>query len=42
LPEIYEKDYLRGFFGTLTEEYDRLLFDVLLMTGLREREAAHL
>jgi integrase len=42
LPEIYEPDQLKAFFAALTTDYDALLFDVLLQTGLREREAAHL
>src|SRR6202020_1382156 len=42
LPEIYEPDELKAFFKSLDSEYDRLLFDVLLETGLRERECMHL
>jgi integrase len=42
MPEIFEKDDLRPFFASLGSDYDRLLFDVLLTTGLREREAMHL
>ncbi|RZU39342.1 tyrosine-type recombinase/integrase [Edaphobacter modestus] len=41
LPEVYEPDQLTKFFASLTEEYDQLLFDVLLQTGLREQEASH-
>jgi integrase len=40
--DIYEKDELTPFFASLTSEYDRLLFDVLLTCGLREQEAMHL
>jgi integrase len=40
--EIFEREELTPFFATLTEEYDKLLFDVLLTTGLREQEAMHL
>jgi integrase len=42
MPEIYEPDELKAFFASLAEEYDQLLFDLLLTTGLREREAMHL
>ena len=42
LPEIYEPDDLKAFFASLEQEYDQLLFDVLLTTGLREQEAMHL
>jgi integrase len=42
MPEIYEPADLKAFFGSLETDYDRLLFDVLLKTGLREREAMHL
>jgi integrase len=42
LPDIYEPDELTAFFKALESEYDRLLFDLLLETGLREREAMHL
>jgi hypothetical protein len=41
MPEIYEPGELKKFFASLTTEYDRLLFDVLLKTGLRKREAMH-
>jgi integrase len=39
---IYEPSDLKAFFDSLETDYDRLLFDVLLKTGLREREAMHL
>ena len=42
LPEIYEPADLKVFFDALSNVYDFLLFNVLLKTGLREREAAHL
>jgi integrase len=42
MPEIYEPEELKAFFDSLGSDYDRLLFDVLLKTGLREREAMHL
>jgi integrase len=42
MPEIYERQELTNFFASLALDYDRLLFDVLLTTGLREREAMHL
>jgi integrase len=40
--EIYEHDELEVFFESLTEEYDKLLFDTLLQCGLREQEAEYL
>jgi integrase len=42
LPEIYDPADLKKFFKYLDSDYDRLLFDLLLTTGLREREAMHL
>jgi integrase len=42
MPEIYEPHELKAFFASLDDEYDQLLFDTLLTTGLREREATHL
>jgi integrase len=42
MPEIYEPEDLTAFFKALTSDYDKLLFKLLLMTGLREREAMHL
>jgi integrase len=42
LPEIYESEELGAFFSSLKSEYDRILFKVLLTTGLRERELMHL
>jgi len=42
LPEIYEPAELEVFFASLTREYDQNFFDLLLTTGLREREAMHL
>jgi integrase len=41
MPKIYEPENLTTFFKSLTSEYDKLLFKLLLMTGLREREAMH-
>ena len=40
--EVYEPEDLKPFFAAEMEEYDRLLFGVLLSAGLREREAMHL
>jgi integrase len=40
--EIFESEDLKPFFAAEMEEYDRLLFGVLLAAGLREREAMHL
>jgi len=42
LPEIYEPVALKSFFDALDRDYDKLLFSMLLTTGLREREAMHL
>ncbi|MCU1251523.1 MAG: hypothetical protein JWQ49_4552 [Edaphobacter sp.] len=42
MPEIYEPDELKTFFASLESDYDILLFDLLLTTGLRERECMHL
>jgi integrase len=42
MPKIYEPEDLKPFFNSLDTEYDKLLFDLLLTTGLREREAMHL
>lgn len=42
MPKIYEPEDLKPFFDSLESEYDKLLFDLLLTTGLREAEAMHL
>lgn len=42
LPEIFEPVPLAKFFASLTSEYDRLLYTLLLQTGLRDKEARHL
>jgi len=42
LPEIFDPTELKKFFSSLTEDYDKLLFDVLLSCGLREQEAMHI
>ena len=42
MPEIFEREELASFFDSLQSDYDRLLFNVLLKTGLREKECAHL
>lgn len=42
MPEIYEPDELKAFFASLESDYDRLLFTLLLKTGLREQEAIYL
>jgi integrase len=42
LPEIYENGDLNPFFASLSEPYHRLIFKMLLMTGLREQEAMYL
>ena len=42
MPKIYEPENLTAFFKSLKSAYDKVLFKLLLMTGLREREAMHL
>src|SRR5579884_131878 len=42
LPEIFSPAELRKLFASLSEDYDKLLFDVLLSCGLREQEVMHL
>lgn len=42
LPEIYEPEELSAFFGSLKTDYDKLLYGLLLKTGLRDKEARHL
>ena len=42
MPEIFEREELASFFNSLDSDYDRLLFTLLLQTGLREAEVAHL
>jgi integrase len=42
LPEIYDGDQLKAFFGSLTQDYHRVVFTLLLKTGLREQEAMFL
>src|SRR5260370_32382646 len=42
LPEIYESEALTAFFSSMKSDFDRILFKLLLTTGLREREAMHL
>jgi integrase len=43
LVDIYEPEELAAFFKKAVKtDYDGLLFDLLLHTGLREREASHL
>jgi integrase len=42
MPEIYEPEDLVMFFAAIDSPFDLLLFDMLLTTGLREREAMHL
>lgn len=38
IPEAYTEDEMRRFFAALTEERHELAFELLLKTGLRERE----
>jgi integrase len=42
LPEIYESGDLNPFLASLSEPYHRLIFNLLLQTGLREQEAMYL
>ena len=42
MPEIFEPEDLTAFFASLTTDYDRLRFTLLLQTGLREQEAMYL
>jgi integrase len=42
LPEVYTAEELNGFFGSLTNDYHKLLFALLLKCGLREQEAEFL
>jgi integrase len=42
MPEIFEPEDLAAFFAALITDYFKLLFTLLLQTGLREREAMHL
>jgi len=38
IPEAYEESEVKRFFAALTRERDRLAFEFLLKTGVRERE----
>ena len=40
--EIYRPEDLKKFFGSLTAPYHKIVFQVLLKTGLRMQEAMHL
>lgn len=40
--EVYKKPELKAFFDSLTDDYHRIVFLVLLKTGLRMQEAMHL
>jgi len=42
LPEIYSSAQLKAFFDALEDQYDRLMFRVLLEAGLREQEVQYL
>jgi len=42
LPEVYTGLEIKAFFASLTDDYHRVLFTVLLQCGLREMEAVHL
>ena len=40
--EVYRADELKTFFASLSSPYHRIVFEVLLKTGLRMQEAMHL
>lgn len=42
LPEVYTEEELDTFLSSVGDDDDRLVFEVLLQTGLREQEAMHL
>ena len=42
MPEIFQDDELQSFFGSLKNPYNRLVFELLLKTGMREQEAMHI
>jgi integrase len=42
LPEIFETGDLNPFFASLSDPYHRVVFNLLLKTGLREQEAMYL
>jgi integrase len=40
--EVYEPEELKAFFDSITDSYHRIVFEVLLKTGLRMQEAMYL
>jgi integrase len=42
MPQIFEDDDLRVFFASLKNPYHRLVFELLLKTGIRDQEAMHI
>ena len=42
MPQIFEDEDLRVFFASLKAPYHRLVFELLLKTGMREQEAMHI
>jgi len=42
VPQAYSQQELRKFFDAIKDEHTRLTFELLLKTGLREREAVYL
>ena len=42
LPEVYTTEQLSAFFGSLKTDYDRVAFNLLYQTGLREQEVIFL
>jgi integrase len=42
MPEIFEDEALKAFFTSLENPYHRLVFELLLKTGMREQEAMHI
>ncbi len=41
MPQIYEDEDLNVFFASLKNPYERLVFELLLKTGMRDQEAMH-
>jgi integrase len=42
LPEVYTAEQITTFFASLADDYDKLVFSLLLKCGLREQEAMYL
>jgi integrase len=42
LPQVYTVEQIEAFFSSLTSDYHRLVFTLLLKTGMREQEAMYL